>query len=332
MPIPPDDQRAQDRWRTHVRMAEQALSAQGDQWERAHRQHRQRCEHLERGAPRWQRWWWANGRRWGRWHRARWERARGLPSQERFLHDWRVLLDALPGWIANGRLALDTVGAEVAESLWDRWRAQGLFLLDGLLNAHPQRRGNVMPFRGLRHTLASAVVPHRSVFAQALVDGRTLEAVLAGVPEAPDTTDAQGYSPLHHALLAERWDVAEALLQRGADPNRAVAHRTTVETPLFLAALTGQLVAVQGLLAAGASPNGGSDVRTPWYSPLHVAAQSGHAQVVWALIEAGAMLHRHDPSGHTATDLAMASGHDELAGTLRYRTARPLETDGPAAP
>ena len=77
-------------------------------------------------------------------------------------------------------------------------------------------------------------------------------------------------TPLYLACLYQHWDLADLLLQRGADPNIAATETgglggTRQMSPLYLAAGQGQLDTVSSLIAAGATNSLGK-------SPLKVAS------------------------------------------------------------
>ena len=67
-----------------------------------------------------------------------------------------------------------------------------------------------------------------------------------------DFIDGEGYSPLRSATHEENFEVVEALLKHGADPN----HRSITNfTPLHNAARANQVKIVKLLLDHGADPN-----------------------------------------------------------------------------
>lgn len=153
----PLHQQAQDRWRAHVRLVDQALIDQERLWRRAQEAFDQGQARGDRPAPRPSRWRWVE-RLIGAWSDRAYDEqpTSRVNAQAQFLHDWRRTLDALPVWRDAGQHGVERTDPVLAESFWDRWRGEVVFVLDGLLDAHPQRRGNVMPFRGLRHALVSA--------------------------------------------------------------------------------------------------------------------------------------------------------------------------------
>ena len=92
-----------------------------------------------------------------------------------------------------------------------------------------------------------------------------------------------GHTPLHVASRAAQAPLVEALLQAGAD---ATAATTTAATPLHFAAAAGSAAAIEALVRHGADP----DAREPEWgqTPIMFAAAAGRAGSVRALLEAGA--------------------------------------------
>ena len=101
------------------------------------------------------------------------------------------------------------------------------------------------------------------------------------------TTD--GVTPLYLAALEGQLAVAQLLLNRGADVNLA---RTDGATPLFIAALNGQLAVAQLLLDRGADVNQAET--TYGVTPLHIAAQEGQLAVAQLLLFATKLSARPD--------------------------------------
>lgn len=99
-----------------------------------------------------------------------------------------------------------------------------------------------------------------------------------------------------------------------ADPTDAVVYDERLDTPVILAARTGNLAQVQGLLARNANPNASYQ----GWTPLLYAAYHGHAAVVEALLGAGA-----DPGvsvqGWNALRLAQSRGHTAVVALLQAR-------------
>jgi ankyrin repeat protein len=74
-------------------------------------------------------------------------------------------------------------------------------------------------------------------------------------------------------------------------------HSTVGETPLYLAAVKGNLDIIKMLHKHGASLNGNDDAKL---SPLYIAAQKGFIDVVQYLVTNGADIERKVTDGATA--------------------------------
>ncbi|KAK8102132.1 hypothetical protein PG984_015278 [Apiospora sp. TS-2023a] len=90
-------------------------------------------------------------------------------------------------------------------------------------------------------------------------------------------------SPLTVAILQEKMEVAELLLEKGADVDIPTTSRKVYFTPLQAACKTGQIGMVMKLLRLGANPNLPS---SPKYStsPLTLAAENGRLDIVHLLL------------------------------------------------
>ena len=100
-------------------------------------------------------------------------------------------------------------------------------------------------------------------------------------------------TPLHHAALGGHKEIAELLIEYGADPNVAANCGTT---PLHYAAWHGRKGVTEILIECGADPNAAdNDGKTP----LHKAALKGYREVAKLLMEKGADMDRADKNGKT---------------------------------
>ncbi|RKQ86769.1 ankyrin repeat protein [Solirubrobacter pauli] len=97
------------------------------------------------------------------------------------------------------------------------------------------------------------------------------------------------------------------------------------ETPLYVAAVDGQVDEVAALLAAGAD----ADEESAQGTPLCAAACWGHADVVRALLAAGADPQRAAEDDFTPLEWAVLGLHEEAAVALVEGGADP---NGPGAP
>jgi ankyrin repeat protein len=157
----------------------------------------------------------------------------------------------------------------------------------------------------------------------ALHDGANVNVTIGG-------GDYDGCSTLMMALMRQRFDVADYLIDQGADVNhkRPAQHtpdKTRGQTPLWWAANHGHLALAGKLLAKGA------DVNTPDHhgsTPLTTAAGSGHLEMVRFLVESGADVQARIYDGRTAFNLAVTNGHKRVAEYLLTVGSEPNESGG----
>jgi ankyrin repeat protein len=98
----------------------------------------------------------------------------------------------------------------------------------------------------------------------------------------PDLKDRDGVTPLQNACRFGHFDIAEYLVEKGADVNHGYGLRWTA---LRFASLEGHAAIVELLLSHGASIDCSlGDGATP----LHMACAYDHVDVVRMLLEAGA--------------------------------------------
>jgi hypothetical protein len=88
---------------------------------------------------------------------------------------------------------------------------------------------------------------------------------------------------------------------------------TRGETPLHIAARTGDVAALQSQLKLGADPNAKDRAGR---TPLINAAEQGHLDAAKVLIQAGADLNVRTRLG-TAMEIAERNGHSDVAAALR---------------
>ena len=102
------------------------------------------------------------------------------------------------------------------------------------------------------------------------------------------------------------------LLNAGVDLN--ARHPDEGSTALSTAALHGQLEIANLLLERGADPNA---TNNDGNAPLHVAAFLCHADIVELLLDRGASIEQKNNRGETAVDTVSTRWSDELAGFYR---------------
>ncbi|AFA40164.1 Ankyrin repeat protein [Pyrobaculum oguniense TE7] len=118
---------------------------------------------------------------------------------------------------------------------------------------------------------------------------------------------------LHVAARYCRPEVAELLLQHGADPDVLDDYW---RTPLHYAASVGCVPVAELLLRHGADPN---EQDSYWHTPLHIAAEGGHAAIVELLLKHGADPNAEGRNGMKPYELA----HDLRTAYAFLRFAGP---------
>jgi len=117
-------------------------------------------------------------------------------------------------------------------------------------------------------------------------------------------------TPLHVASLHDHIDIAQLLIQRGADFNQP---DDIGETPLHLAAKCGHEDIAELIIQGGADVNRSED---DGETPLHMASQEGHKDIAELLIQGGADVNRSEHKGKTPLHLAAKYGHKDIARLL----------------
>lgn len=103
--------------------------------------------------------------------------------------------------------------------------------------------------------------------------------------------------------------------------------------PLHQAAAEGSLEIANLLIDAGADVNVPSDIdrgpcapiegAPPKDTPLHIAAENDQAQIAMLLLAHGAEVNARDYAGNTPLDIAQSGGHESLVRNPAKRAARP---------
>lgn len=189
---------------------------------------------------------------------------------------------------------------------------------------------------GTNTPLHNAVITGRLEIVKALVDRRKGAQV--------DKENEQGWTPLYQAAGNRRFEIAQYLLEKGADPNKesegycpihqaakngkpkdiefakkmkvygADLNKTSeAGTPLMIAASANNLKMLQFLLENGANP----DIGVNGYAPLHLALRKGHTRIVRALLENGADPNLPNQEGETPLDYAIARKDSRLIKLIR---------------
>ena len=106
----------------------------------------------------------------------------------------------------------------------------------------------------------------------------------------------------------------EALLEKGADPNKATT--TDGATPLFIASYFGYFPVVEALLEKGADPN--KATTDDGETPLYIASEKGYFPVVIALLKKGADPNKaRTDNGETPIQAATRMNDPVIANYMR---------------
>ncbi|WP_264686246.1 MULTISPECIES: ankyrin repeat domain-containing protein [Wolbachia] len=122
--------------------------------------------------------------------------------------------------------------------------------------------------------------------------------------------DNRGNTPLHLAVLADKLQVVEKLIEGGADVNAKNNHGAT---PLHWAALNQNVNIVEKLIEKGANVNEKNKYDNV---PLHYAAGYGSLSVIEKLIEKGADINAKSSNGDTPLHLATKNSHLDVLEKL----------------
>ena len=137
----------------------------------------------------------------------------------------------------------------------------------------------------------------------------------------PNIAKSNGTMALHEAVNHKIFEVIPVLLQRGADPNGR-SGKSTIDTPLYMAADKGYIKAVEFLLQGEGmdiDARNGRRGRTA----LFVAASKGYIDIVELLLENGANRAIASKTffgragGNTPEQEAREKGYDDIADIIR---------------
>ncbi|KAK7101903.1 ankyrin repeat and SOCS box protein 13-like [Littorina saxatilis] len=124
-------------------------------------------------------------------------------------------------------------------------------------------------------------------------------------------------TPLHEAVMYNRWQCVELLLAHQANPNRSDCH---YGYPLHIAASRGHHRCAEILLSYGANVNGTHIHNTA----LHVSCKRQDKAMVTLLLGHGADVYAEDNQGRTARDLIPSQGALKKFLYLWERTPKSL--------
>ncbi|KAA8893327.1 hypothetical protein FN846DRAFT_766279, partial [Sphaerosporella brunnea] len=131
-----------------------------------------------------------------------------------------------------------------------------------------------------------------------------------GAKPNPPCAERSTYTPLHVAAIWGFEEVAEVLLDAGADLEASVLSIT----PLYAATLFEKLAVVRVLLERGANTE--STASKEQATALAYAAKVGNVELARVLLEFGAKVQATDEKGRTVLHRAVASGDPDLVELL----------------
>ncbi len=190
---------------------------------------------------------------------------------------------------------------------------------------------NARSLDGMSAVLAAIYHGHPGIAQLIVARGAVLnifEAAAAGrldrvreiLDDSPDLIDAiapDGFQPLGLACFFGHEEVADYLLERGAEVN-SPSHNPMKVMPLHSAVAARSLEITRLLLEHGAPVNA---AQADNFTPLHAAAQNGDIEIVRLLLAYGADPNLRDAEGKTALDMARAEGHTEVIDLLQEHAA-----------
>jgi ankyrin repeat protein len=149
---------------------------------------------------------------------------------------------------------------------------------------------------------------------EAAMTGRAdlVRAHLARDPALARAWSPDGFTALHYPTFFGGLEVAEALVDAGADLD-AVSRNAMGARPLHSAAAGRHFDVSRLLVERGADVNA---AQHGGFVPLHQAAQHGDGELADLLLAAGATTDVRLDDGRTAADVALEAGHEALAERL----------------
>lgn len=137
-------------------------------------------------------------------------------------------------------------------------------------------------------------------------------AMLDRDPALLESHSSDGWTPLHLAAFFGHLDLANALLDLGANVN-ARSTNGLKNMPLHAASAGGHAEVVALLLKRGADVNA---VQGGGWTALHSAALAGNRAMLEELLANGADTGIRAENNQTPLDLALSKGHEEVAALL----------------
>lgn len=173
----------------------------------------------------------------------------------------------------------------------------------------------LIAYHGLSNVkpIAQALVPNIG-FYESIAYGllENVQEELAAKTSLLNQAAPDGFSPLCLASYFGQFEVAQWLVEQGADVNQAAANPSKV-APIHAAVAANHPGLVDLLIAKGADVN---LRQTQGVTPLQSAAHRGNLEIVKSLVEAGAEIEAAMDSGETALDYAKKDGHQAVVDYL----------------
>ncbi|MEW6736386.1 MAG: ankyrin repeat domain-containing protein [Acidobacteriota bacterium] len=158
----------------------------------------------------------------------------------------------------------------------------------------------------------------------------TLKTLLAAGANVNALDERLGITALTWAVLQNRIDLLQALIEAGADINAKNTNNGHISdhiqekfpaTALIAAVIRGESGIVKALIEAGADLNG-KDSKYGM-TPLMYAVEEDQLEVVKLLVKSGAKVNIKDRSGRTALMRAVAADRQDIVKVLLYNGANP---------
>ena len=142
---------------------------------------------------------------------------------------------------------------------------------------------------------------------------KNVKTILANDPSKLNAIDEDKYTALHWACMRAQWDVAEYLIEKGADLNVVGGDGGT---PINWAVHHDNVEIIKLMIDKGAKLN----IQNQWgMTELHTAIWRGCIHVVEYLLDHGSDPKIRTNEGWTAMHYAYRSGHDNIIAMLKER-------------
>ena len=195
-----------------------------------------------------------------------------------------------------------------------------------ILQKHPERIHDRTE-QGVPLTLLAAYHQQMDVFRYLIEQKKTLsffEAIAVGNLEEVKTQleattgllnafSADGFTPLAFAAYFSQEEIAQWLVEKGADVNLASRNHMQI-APLHSAVAVQNLTLAQLFLERGADAN---KSQMEGIRPLHSAVHRGQTEMVELLLRHGADPSLPADDGRTALDIAAAEGREDILPLLK---------------